>query len=104
MLTRRWPGARCSAATAAGSAVGLEHTGALRGQYLLLSPLSSPIHPSVHPALLQAWRVYQRGLERWLADLLQPLFDSLVEDKMVPSFVQVGASGCSRPPGGACGR
>jgi hypothetical protein len=33
--------------------------------------------------------VYQRGIERWLADLLQPLFDSLVEQKMVPSFVQV---------------
>lgn len=40
--------------------------------------------------------MYQRGIERWLADLLQPLFDSLVADKMVPSFVQVGwrGSGC----------
>jgi hypothetical protein len=47
----------------------------------------------MHLPLLQAWRVYQRGLERWLADLLQPLFDSLVEDKMVPSFVQVGGGG-----------
>ncbi|KAL4440462.1 hypothetical protein ABPG75_003463 [Micractinium tetrahymenae] len=36
----------------------------------------------------KAWRVYQRGIERWLADLLQPLFDSLVAEKMVPSFVQ----------------
>lgn len=36
----------------------------------------------------KAWRVYQRGLERWLADLLQPVFDSLVKDKMVPAFVQ----------------
>lgn len=36
----------------------------------------------------KAWRVYQRGLERWLADLLQPVFDSLVQDKMVPTFVQ----------------
>lgn len=36
----------------------------------------------------KAWRVYQRGLERWLADLLQPVFDSLVADKMVPAFVQ----------------
>eukprot|EP00889_Picochlorum_renovo_P000942 jgi/Picre1/27972/NNA_000933.t1 len=36
----------------------------------------------------KAWRVYQRGLERWLADLLQPVFDSLVQDKMVPAFVQ----------------
>ena len=37
---------------------------------------------------LQAWRVYQRGLERWLADLLQPVFDNLISDKAVPRFVQ----------------
>ena len=37
---------------------------------------------------LQVWRVYQRGLERWLADLLQPVFDNLVAEKMVPRFVQ----------------
>ncbi|KAI7838615.1 hypothetical protein COHA_007622 [Chlorella ohadii] len=36
----------------------------------------------------KAWRVYQRGIERWLADMLQPLFDMLVAEKMVPSFVQ----------------
>jgi hypothetical protein len=36
----------------------------------------------------QLWRVYQRGMERWLADLLQPVFDNLVADKMVPRFVQ----------------
>lgn len=36
----------------------------------------------------KAWRVYQRGLERWLASLLQPVFDNLVQDKMVPTFVQ----------------
>ena len=36
----------------------------------------------------QAWRVYQRGLERWLADLLQPVFDNLISDKSVPRFVQ----------------
>lgn len=36
----------------------------------------------------KAWRVYQRGLERWLADLLQPVFDNLVADGMVPAFVQ----------------
>ncbi|CAL8470275.1 g9817 [Coccomyxa elongata] len=34
------------------------------------------------------WRVYQRGLERWIADLLQPVFDNLVTDGMVPRFVQ----------------
>ena len=36
----------------------------------------------------KAWRVYQRGLERWLAGLLQPVFDNLVQDQMVPAFVQ----------------
>lgn len=35
----------------------------------------------------KAWRVYQRGLERWLADLLQPVFDNLCNDGSVPSFV-----------------
>jgi hypothetical protein len=24
------------------------------------------------------WRVYQRGLERWITDLLQPVFDGLI--------------------------
>ena len=37
------------------------------------------------------WRVYQRGLERWIADLLQPVFDNLVTDGMVPRFVQASA-------------
>ena len=36
----------------------------------------------------KAWRIYQRGLERWLADLLQPVFDGLVADGQVPRFVQ----------------
>eukprot|EP00884_Botryococcus_braunii_P009554 jgi/Botrbrau1/185/Bobra.0022s0165.1 len=36
----------------------------------------------------KAWRVYQRGLEKWLADLLQPVFDNLVAEGGVPSFVQ----------------
>lgn len=36
----------------------------------------------------QAWRVYQRGLERWIMDLLQPVFDGLVKDGSVPRFVQ----------------
>ena len=34
------------------------------------------------------WRVYQRGLERWLADLLQPVFDNLVAEVAVPRFLQ----------------
>jgi len=36
----------------------------------------------------KAWRIYQRGLERWLAGLLQPVLDNLVADGMVPRFVQ----------------
>lgn len=47
-----------------------------------------PTHAPADVALLQAWRVYQRGLERWLADLLQPVFDNLIADKSVPRFVQ----------------
>jgi hypothetical protein len=39
---------------------------------------------------MQMWRVYQRGLERWIADLLQPVFDNLVTDGLVPRYVQVG--------------
>ncbi|GFH15903.1 uncharacterized protein HaLaN_12226, partial [Haematococcus lacustris] len=38
--------------------------------------------------LRKAWRVYQRGLERWIIDLLQPVFDGLVKDGSVPRFVQ----------------
>ena len=45
--------------------------------------------------------MYQRGLERWLADLLQPVFDALVADRMVPSFVQVRA--CPVCGGVGCG-
>ena len=37
---------------------------------------------------VQIWRVYQRGLEQWLADLLQPTFDGLVEARSVPAFVK----------------
>ena len=43
---------------------------------------------SLGRARAQMWRVFQRGMERWLADLLQPVFDNLVADKMVPRFVQ----------------
>ena len=43
---------------------------------------------NVSKKLLQMWRVYQRGLERWLADLLQPVFDNLVAEMAVPRFVQ----------------
>ena len=78
-------------------------------QVMVVSSAVKKDNPEVLAARTRHVPVVRRAemlaeLERWLADLLQPLFDSLVEDKMVPSFVQVGASGCSRPPGGACGR
>lgn len=51
-------------------------------------------HTCMH-ACAQAWRVYQRGLERWIIDLLQPVFDGLVKDGAVPRFVQRwGAGAC----------
>jgi len=34
------------------------------------------------------WRVYLKGIERWLADLLQPTFDGLIAARSVPRFVQ----------------
>jgi len=55
--------------------------------------LTLRVSPSLPAAPPQIWRVYQRGLERWIIDLLQPLFDSLVKDGMVPRFVQVGCTG-----------
>jgi hypothetical protein len=33
----------------------------------------------VNMCLRKSWRVYQRGLEQWITDLLQPVFDGLVE-------------------------
>ncbi|KAK9807914.1 hypothetical protein WJX73_000677 [Symbiochloris irregularis] len=36
----------------------------------------------------KAWRVYQRGLEKWLAALLQPVFDNLIAEAHVPSILQ----------------
>ena len=40
---------------------------------------------------VQMWRVYQRGLERWIIDLLQPVFDGLIKDGTVPRFLQVSS-------------
>jgi hypothetical protein len=44
--------------------------------------------PPVMPCCSQIWRVYLKGIERWLADLLQPTFDGLVAAGSVPRFVQ----------------
>jgi hypothetical protein len=32
----------------------------------------------VNMCFRKIWRVYQRGLERWITDLLQPVFDALI--------------------------
>lgn len=34
------------------------------------------------------WRVYQRGLERWLAGVLQPVFDKVVKEGNVPQALK----------------
>ena len=51
-------------------------------------PAQRALHASMpHDVLCGSRRcgaLYQRGLERWIADLLQPVFDSLVSDGMVP--------------------
>jgi hypothetical protein len=33
----------------------------------------------VNMCIRKSWRVFQRGLERWFTDLLQPVFDGLLE-------------------------
>ena len=33
----------------------------------------------VNMCFRKIWRVYQRGLEHWITDLLQPVFDGLVQ-------------------------
>mmetsp|Transcript_40465 Transcript_40465/g.114601 ORF Transcript_40465/g.114601 Transcript_40465/m.114601 type:complete len:911 (+) Transcript_40465:443-3175(+) len=38
----------------------------------------------VNMCFRKLWRVYQRGLERWIVDLLQPVFDSLIDDNIAP--------------------
>jgi len=42
----------------------------------------------VNMFLRMALMFYQRGLERWLAGLLQPVFDNVVRENKVPAFVQ----------------
>eukprot|EP00955_Chlamydomonas_euryale_P074187 361960-Chlamydomonas_euryale.AAC.5 len=39
------------------------------------------------------WRVYQRGLERWIIDVLQPVLDECTSDGTLPRFVQVWKRG-----------
>lgn len=34
------------------------------------------------------WRVYQQGLERWLANVLQPVFDKVVREGAVPRILK----------------
>jgi hypothetical protein len=42
----------------------------------------------VNMCIRKSWRVFQRGLERWFTDLLQPVFDGLLEVRRP----------CARPP------
>lgn len=37
----------------------------------------------------KVWRVYQRGIESWLAEMLQPVLDGVVTDSPVPAMLKV---------------
>jgi hypothetical protein len=39
----------------------------------------------VNMCFRKIWRVYQRGLEGWITDLLQPVFDGLINVRGDPS-------------------
>ena len=54
-----------------------------RSRYTSLQAGKAPEIQRTRFAPMQAWRVFQRGLERWIIDLLQPVFDSLVKDGQV---------------------
>ena len=41
----------------------------------------------------KAWRVYQRGLEKWIAGLLQPVFDNLIAEAHVRCLPRPSSSG-----------
>lgn len=53
----------------------------------------------VNMCIRKSWRVFQRGLERWFTDLLQPVFDGLLEVGPPPLLrwggVELGAVGPS---------
>ena len=73
------------------------YTSLTRGVWIKAAAITSEVQPCDELpgiAVLQMWRVYQRGLERWIADLLQPVFDNLVTDGMVPRFVQARERAC----------
>jgi hypothetical protein len=48
----------------------------------------------VNMCFRKIWRVYQRGLERWITDLLQPVFDALinVSGSSAPAAAKVTAA------------
>lgn len=54
---------------------------------MLVNQTGEPVE-WVNMCFRKIWRVYQRGLERWITDLLQPVFDGLVQAGSVPRFVQ----------------
>ncbi len=45
----------------------------------------------VNMCVRKIWRVYQRGLERWITDLLQPVFDGLVAVRAHKALPWAGA-------------
>lgn len=54
----------------------------------------------VNMCIRKSWRVFQRGLERWFTDLLQPVFDGLLEVRGCSSW----AAGAGRGRAGRLGR
>lgn len=42
----------------------------------------------VNMCVRKIWRVYQRGLENWISDLLQPVFDTYINDDTPPTILR----------------
>ena len=42
----------------------------------------------VNMCMRKVWRVYQKGLEEWIADLLQPVFDTYINEEDGPSILR----------------
>ena len=42
----------------------------------------------VNMVIRKVWRVYQRGLETWIANLLQPVFDTYINDETPPKILK----------------
>jgi hypothetical protein len=42
----------------------------------------------VNMCVRKVWRVYQRGLEKWISELLQPVFDTYINDDTQPAILK----------------